>query len=40
VSSPGPDRHAGLLAVGDPVYERVDESSDPKPLPITGLLIT
>src|SRR5271154_6834888 len=36
---PRPDRHAGLLALGDPVYERPDESSDPKPLPGHGLLV-
>ena len=36
---PRPDRHAGLLALGDPVYERPDESSEPKPLPDHGLLV-
>jgi len=36
---PRPDRHAGLLALGDPVYERHDTSSDPKPLPDRGLLV-
>jgi len=36
---PRPDRHAGLLALGDPVYERPDKSSDPKPLPDHGLLV-
>jgi len=36
---PRPDRHAGLLALGDPVYERPDESSDPKLLPDHGLLV-
>ena len=36
---PRPDRHAGLLALGDPVYERPDRSSDPKPLPDHGLLV-
>ena len=36
---PRPDRHAGLLALGDPVYERPDTSSDPKPLPDHGLLV-
>jgi len=36
---PRPDRHAGLLAVGDPVYERPDKSSDPAPLPDHGLLV-
>jgi len=36
---PRPDRHGGLLALGDPDYERPDKSSDPKPLPDHGLLI-
>jgi len=36
---PRPDRHAGLLALGDPVYERPPQSSDPKPLPDRGLLV-
>jgi tetratricopeptide (TPR) repeat protein len=36
---PRPDRHAALLALGDPVYERPDASSEPKPLPDHGLLI-
>ena len=36
---PRPDRHAGLLALGDPVYERPESSSDPKPLPDRGLLV-
>jgi hypothetical protein len=37
---PRPDRHAGLLAVGDPVFERPDASSDPpKPPPNHGLLV-
>ena len=36
---PRPDRHAGLLALGDPVYERPDSSSEPKPLPDHGLLV-
>ena len=36
---PRPDRHAGLLALGVPVYERLDKSSDPKPLPDHGLLV-
>ncbi len=36
---PRPDRHAGLLALGDPVYERPDTSSEPKPLPDHGLLV-
>jgi hypothetical protein len=37
---PRPDRHAGLLAVGDPVFERPDASSQPKPMPDHGLLVT
>ena len=36
---PRPDRHAGLLALGDPVYERPDKSSEPKPPPDHGLLV-
>jgi tetratricopeptide (TPR) repeat protein len=32
-------RQAGLLALGDPVYERHDKSSDPGPLPDHGLLV-
>src|SRR5207237_846078 len=36
---PRPDRHAGLLVVGDPVYERPDESSGSKPPPDHGLLV-
>jgi hypothetical protein len=36
---PRPDRHAGLLALGDPVYERPDTSSEPQPLPDHGLLV-
>jgi tetratricopeptide (TPR) repeat protein len=36
---PRPDRHAGLLALGDPVYERPDASSQPKPAPDHGLLV-
>ena len=36
---PRPDRHAGLLALGDPAYDRTDKSSDPKPLPDHGLLV-
>jgi tetratricopeptide (TPR) repeat protein len=35
---PRPDRHAGLLALGDPVYRRPDASSDPQP-PDHGLLV-
>jgi len=37
---PRPGRHAGLLALGDPVYERPDSSSEPKPLPDHGLLVS
>ncbi len=36
---PRPDRHAGLLALGDPVFERAGGSRDPKPLPDHGLLV-
>ena len=36
---PRPDRHAGLLALGDPIYERADKSSEPKPPPDHGLLV-
>jgi hypothetical protein len=36
---PRPDRHAGLLAVGDPVFERRDESSEPTLPPDHGLLL-
>jgi len=36
---PRPDRHAGLLALGDPVYERADSSAKPKSLPDHGLLV-
>jgi hypothetical protein len=36
---PRPDSHAGLLAVGDPVYERSDTSGDPAPMPHHGLLV-
>ena len=39
VGRPGPRRHAGLLALGDPVYERPHESSGPKPVPDHGLLV-
>ncbi len=34
-----PDRHAGLLALGDPVYQRSDKSSEPKLPPDHGLLV-
>jgi tetratricopeptide (TPR) repeat protein len=37
---PRPDRHAGFLALGDPIFERPDSTSDPKPLPDHGLLVT
>jgi tetratricopeptide (TPR) repeat protein len=33
------DRHAGLLALGDPVYAQPDKSSAPKPSPDHGLLL-
>jgi tetratricopeptide (TPR) repeat protein len=36
---PRPDSHAGLLALGDPIYERPDKSSDPAPVPHHGLLV-
>jgi tetratricopeptide (TPR) repeat protein len=36
---PRPDRRAGLLALGDPVYEHPDSSSEPLPLPDHGLLV-
>ncbi len=36
---PRPDGHAGLLALGDPVYKQSDKSDDPKPLPNNGLLL-
>jgi tetratricopeptide (TPR) repeat protein len=36
---PHPDRGAGLLALGDPIYENPDSSSDLKPVPSHGLLV-
>jgi tetratricopeptide (TPR) repeat protein len=36
---PRPDRHAGLLGLGDPVYDRPDSSSEPKSMPDHGLLV-
>ena len=36
---PRPARHAGLLALGDAVYEQTDKSSEPQPLPDHGLLV-
>jgi CHAT domain-containing protein len=36
---PRPDRHAGLLALGDPVFEGSNSSSQPRPLPDHGLLV-
>jgi tetratricopeptide (TPR) repeat protein len=36
---PRPDRHVGLLALGDPAYGRPDKSIDTKPLPEHGLLV-
>jgi hypothetical protein len=38
---PRPDRHAGLLALGDPVFERSDKPSEPQPAspPDHGLLV-
>jgi CHAT domain len=38
-AQPRPDRHAGLLALGDPVYLQPDKSSGPQPLPDHGLLV-
>jgi tetratricopeptide (TPR) repeat protein len=36
---PRPDHRAGLLALGDPVFEHPDHSSQPRPLPDHGLLV-
>ncbi len=36
---PRRDSHSGLLALGDPVYDRPDRSSEPKPPPDHGLLV-
>jgi tetratricopeptide (TPR) repeat protein len=36
---PRPDRHAGFLALGDPIFEQADRSSEPKPPPDHGLLV-
>jgi hypothetical protein len=36
---PRPDPHAGLLALGDPVYESSAKSKNPEPLPKNGLLL-
>jgi tetratricopeptide (TPR) repeat protein len=36
---PRPDRHAGLLALGDPAFERPDKSSQPKSPPDHGVLV-
>jgi tetratricopeptide (TPR) repeat protein len=36
---PRPDPQAGLLALGDPVYQRPDPSSEPQPLSDHGLLV-
>jgi tetratricopeptide (TPR) repeat protein len=36
---PRPDPRAGLLALGDPVFESQDKSSEPPPLPDHGLLV-
>ena len=36
---PRPDRRAGLLALGDPVFERPDPSRQPQPPPDHGLLV-
>jgi CHAT domain-containing protein len=34
---PRPDRQAGLLALGDPIFERPDRPSQPRPMPEHGL---
>jgi len=36
---PRPDRHAGLLALGDPVYARSHQPHAPEPLPDHGLMV-
>jgi CHAT domain-containing protein len=36
---PRPDRHAGLLALGDPIFEDSQRSKMPGPLPDHGLLV-
>jgi CHAT domain-containing protein len=36
---PRSDRHTGLLALGDPIFEHPDKSGQPKPLPDHGLLV-
>jgi tetratricopeptide (TPR) repeat protein len=36
---PRPDRHAGLLALGDPVYAQPDNSNSRKPVPDHGLML-
>ena len=36
---PRPDRHAGLLALGDPNFNRAEKSSQAEPLPDHGLLV-
>jgi hypothetical protein len=36
---PRPDRRAGLLALGDPVFATPDKSTAPKPLPNHGLML-
>ena len=36
---PRQGRHAGLLALGDPIYAAPETSRDPKPLPDHGLLV-
>ena len=33
------DRHSGLLALGDPVYDRANKSNETQPLPEHGLLV-
>ncbi len=36
---PRPDRRAGLLVLGDPVFDRPDKSSEPETTPDHGLLV-
>jgi tetratricopeptide (TPR) repeat protein len=36
---PRPDRHAALLALGDPVYAQPENASGPKPVPDHGLML-
>jgi tetratricopeptide (TPR) repeat protein len=36
---PRPNRHTGLLALGDPIFLHPDKSNQPRPLPEHGLLV-